>query len=60
MSNNSQTNVRNVVKICFWAICEVNFKISLKSLGVYIKKLKLIETPHEDVPLRKTEADSNP
>ena len=39
--NNSQTIVRNIVKICFWAICEVNFTISLKKLGVYIKKIRV-------------------
>ena len=54
MPNNSQTNDRNVVKICFQAICEVNFTISLKHLGVYIEKNKIqVQTPHEDGPLRK-------
>ena len=32
-SNNSQTNVRNVVKICLEAVSEVNFMISLKNVG---------------------------
>ena len=41
MSNNSQTNVRNVAKICFQAICEVNFTMALKNLGVYIEKIKV-------------------
>ena len=49
-SNNSQTNDRNVVKICFQAICEVNFKISLKNLGFILKKLKLSSDP----PCRRT------
>ena len=40
-SNNSQTNVRNVVKICFQVIWEVNFTISLKTLWVYIEKIKV-------------------
>ena len=39
--NNSQTNVRNVVKICFQAICEVNFTILLKNLEAYIEKIKV-------------------
>ena len=30
MSNNSQTNARNVVKICFQAIWDVNFTKSIK------------------------------
>ena len=37
-SNNSQTNDRNVMKICFYAICEVNFTISLRNFRVYIEK----------------------
>ena len=36
-SNNSQTNDRNVMKICFQAICEVNFD-SVENLGVYVEK----------------------
>ena len=40
-SNNFQTNLRNVLKICFQAICEVNFTISLKNLGVYVEKIKV-------------------
>ena len=40
-SNNSQTNVRNGVKICFQAIWEVIFTIPLKNLGVYIEKIKV-------------------
>ena len=39
--NNSQTNVRNVVKACFLALWEVNFTISLKKIGVYIEKIKV-------------------
>ena len=34
-SNNSQTNVRNIVKIC-----EMNFTISLKNFGGYIENIK--------------------
>ena len=46
---NSQTNDRNVEKICFQAICEVNFTISLKNLG---------EDPHHvDVPPAKILSD---
>ena len=41
MSNNSETNVRNIMKICFQAICEVNFTISLSNLWVYIEKIKV-------------------
>ena len=37
-SNNFQTNVRNVEKICIQTILEVNFTISLSDLGVYIEK----------------------
>ena len=37
-SNNSQTNVRNVVKICIQAIRAMNFTISLPNLLVYIEK----------------------
>ena len=40
MSNKSQSDVKNAAKICFQAICEVNFTISLKNFGVYIKKMK--------------------
>ena len=40
-SNNSQTKYRNVVKIYFYSICEVNFTISLKNVGVYIEKIKV-------------------
>ena len=49
-SNNSQTNDRNDMKICFWANCEVNFKISLKYLGVYTEKIKVRLRP----PCRRT------
>ena len=52
-SNNSQTNVRNVVKICFLAICEVSFTISLKNLVGYIEKWKLGWDPHVEGVLRK-------
>ena len=64
-SNNSQTNVRKVVKICFQVIWEVNFTISLKNLGVYIEKIKVGQRPpHVDASLRKilkhqTEVDNN-
>ena len=44
-SNNSQTNDKNVVKICFCAICEVKFTISLKNLGVYFEKIKVRYRP---------------
>ena len=40
-SNNSQTNVRNVVKICFQAIGESNFTILTKNSGVYFEKIKV-------------------
>ena len=40
-SNNSQTNVRNVVKIRFYAISELSSPISLKNLRVYIEKIKV-------------------
>ena len=38
---NLKTNVRNVVKICFQAIWEVNFTTSLKNVGAYIEKIKV-------------------
>ena len=66
MSNNSQTDVRNVVKICFQAICEVNFMIPLKNFGFYIEKTKVRLRPtHVDGLLRKilkhqTGVDNNP
>ena len=41
-SNNIRTNVRNVVKICIQAIWEVKFTISLKDLGIYIEKIKVM------------------
>ena len=57
-SNNSQTNIKNVVKICFQAILELNFTIPLKHLRVSIEKnvdgpLRLILNHH-------TEVDNNP
>ena len=52
--NNCQTNVRNVVKICFQAIWEVKFTISLSCLGVYIEKIKVrLRPPYVEGPLRK-------
>ena len=50
------------MKVCFTAICEVNFKISLKNLGVHIEKIKVFH--HADGTLRKilkdqTEVDIN-
>ena len=65
MSNNSQTNDRNVVKICFQAICEVNFTISLKKLGIYIEKIKVILRPPDvggslgKILKSQTEVDEN-
>ena len=63
--NNSQVNVRNVVKIGSQATCELIFIISLKNLGVYIEKKSQVEAPHVDAPLRKilkyeTNVDNNP
>ena len=40
-SNNSRTNVRNVVKICFQAIREMKFTIPLKNFEVCIVKIKI-------------------
>ena len=40
------------MKFYFYAICEVNFMISLQNMGVYIEKIK-VETPHVDGPLTK-------
>ena len=66
MSNSSQTNFRNVVKICIEAIWAMKFTISLSNLGFYIKKkIKLGKDLHVNGPLRKilrhqTEEDNNP
>ena len=43
--NNFHTNARNVVKIFFDSICEVNLTISLKILGVYSQKIKIRMRP---------------
>ena len=64
-SNHSQTNLRNVEKICFQAICEVKFSISLAKWGFKLKKLKLGRDSHVDGALRKilkhqTEVDNSP
>ena len=66
-SNNSQTNVRKGEKICFQAIWDLNFTISLKNLGSALKNLELGRDPppHVDGPLRKflkhlTEVNNNP
>ena len=49
--NNSQTNVRNVMKICIQVIWEVNITISQSNLGVYIeKKNKVSHRPPFFVP----------
>ena len=40
-SNNSQNNVRKVVKICIQAISAVNFTILFEILGFTMEKLKL-------------------
>ena len=47
-------------------MCEVNFTIPLKNLGVYVEKIQVRSTPpHVDGPLSKilkhqTEVDNNP
>ena len=43
MYNFSQTDIRDVVKISFNAICVVNFTIPLKNLGLTLKKLNPLE-----------------
>ena len=53
------------MKVCFLAICQVNFKISLKIWGLTLEKLNLGRDPHTDAPLRKilkhqTEVDNDP
>ena len=60
MSNNSKTNVRKVEKICFQAIWEFNFKISLKYLVVYIEKIKVRDPPCRQNLKYQIEVDSNP
>ena len=54
--NNSQNNIRNIVRIRILAIWVVNLTISLSNLGVCIEKKKLGRDPHEDDPLRKISA----
>ena len=41
MSNNSQTNARNGVKICIQEISVMKFTISLSNLGGCIEKIKV-------------------
>ena len=66
LSNNSQTNVRNVAKISIDKIWAVNFATSLSNLKVYIEKIKVKQRPsYADGPLRillkhQIEIDNNP
>ena len=64
MSNYSETNFKNVVKISIQAMCVVNFTISLSNSGVYTEKIKIryrlpIQTPKENLK-HQIEVYSNP
>ena len=54
MSNNSKTNIRNVIKIFIRTIRAVNFRISLSNLGATQK------APEDKISEHQIKADNIP